>query len=257
MQGWSESVHFYILEGGLCRARFISLPFHPWVSDVDYPGFEFVYIHCCEQGSQFRTITNRMQTVQILTRLEPFNRIYTVCAGIRAEEMLTLPSQQTDRDTFVNGADPDETARNEPSHQDLHCLQLCYWFLTEIPFRNNECVQIKIWKSPFQKFRREKVKLSVIGINVYRETTNKPFASFSREIYISYHQETSENTNQAVYLAWVWPWSSKRSDIVYRWLENALMKLDGCTGHSRFPPLHDCFIFISHYWMQTLQMMAM
>ena len=26
------------------------------------------------------------------------------------------------KDLFTNSADPDETARNEPSHQDLHCL---------------------------------------------------------------------------------------------------------------------------------------
>ena len=30
--------------------------------------------------------------------------------------------------TMVNSVDPDETARNEPSHLDLHCLhRYCFW----------------------------------------------------------------------------------------------------------------------------------
>ena len=28
---------------------------------------------------------------------------------------------------MANSIDPDETAHNEPSHQDLHCLQNMYW----------------------------------------------------------------------------------------------------------------------------------
>ena len=35
---------------------------------------------------------------------------------------LTLSSLQTNTDTFANSADLDETARNEPSHVDLHYL---------------------------------------------------------------------------------------------------------------------------------------
>ena len=46
-------------------------------------------------------------------------------------------------DTFANSADPDETALNKPSHQDLHCLQ----FLTEAPICNIGCVQMQRWKS--------------------------------------------------------------------------------------------------------------
>ena len=55
---------------------------------------------------------------------------------------LTLSSLQTNMDTFVNSVDPDETAHNEPSHQDLHCLPFYYLLLTETLFvtmdRNSE-----------------------------------------------------------------------------------------------------------------------
>ena len=40
--------------------------------------------------------------------------------------ILTLSSLQINTDTFANSADPDEMARYEPSHQDLHCLPLCF-----------------------------------------------------------------------------------------------------------------------------------
>ena len=43
---------------------------------------------------------------------------------------LTTSNLQTNTDTFANSVDPDETARNEPSQQNLHCLRLCYWFYT-------------------------------------------------------------------------------------------------------------------------------
>ena len=39
---------------------------------------------------------------------------------------LTLSASQTKPDTSSNSIDPDETAHNESSHQDLHCLQ--FWF---------------------------------------------------------------------------------------------------------------------------------
>ena len=40
-----------------------------------------------------------------------------------------LPALQTKPDTFTNIVDPDETARNEPSNQDLHCSPFWFWFL--------------------------------------------------------------------------------------------------------------------------------
>ena len=35
---------------------------------------------------------------------------------------------QTKTDTCANSVDPDKTAHNEPSHQDLHCLPFCLFF---------------------------------------------------------------------------------------------------------------------------------
>ena len=32
---------------------------------------------------------------------------------------------------FANSVDPDETAHDDLSHQDLHCLPLCFDFLTD------------------------------------------------------------------------------------------------------------------------------
>ena len=39
--------------------------------------------------------------------------------------VLTLSALQTKIDSFANSVDPDETAHNEPSHLDLHCLPFC------------------------------------------------------------------------------------------------------------------------------------
>ena len=44
------------------------------------------------------------------------------------DNALTLTSLQTCTDTFANSADPDKTARYEPSHQDQHCLPFCFFF---------------------------------------------------------------------------------------------------------------------------------
>ena len=41
------------------------------------------------------------------------------------DENLTFSFRQTNTDNFENGADHDEKARNEPSHQDLHFLLSC------------------------------------------------------------------------------------------------------------------------------------
>ena len=45
--------------------------------------------------------------------------------------------------TYANSLDPDETARNEPSHQDLDCLPVGSEFLTGIPICNNGLVKIQ------------------------------------------------------------------------------------------------------------------
>ena len=39
--------------------------------------------------------------------------------------LLTLLTIQTKRDAFAHCVYPDETAHNEPSHLDLHCLPFC------------------------------------------------------------------------------------------------------------------------------------
>ena len=39
-----------------------------------------------------------------------------------------LLSARKPKDTCGNSVDLDETARNEPSHQDLHCLPYCFCF---------------------------------------------------------------------------------------------------------------------------------
>ena len=40
--------------------------------------------------------------------------------------LLALSAWQTKTDSFAKSVDPDETAHNEPSHQDLCCLPFCF-----------------------------------------------------------------------------------------------------------------------------------
>ena len=57
----------------------------------------------------------------------------------------------TQTDTFASIADSDETARHQPSHQDLHCLPFCFWlfywitYLEKLTFPNsiNERVYLR------------------------------------------------------------------------------------------------------------------
>ena len=53
-------------------------------------------------------------------------------APVSCPVTITLPALQTKIDTCANSVDPDETAHNEPSHQDLHCLPLSigFWLAT-------------------------------------------------------------------------------------------------------------------------------
>ena len=50
----------------------------------------------------------------------------SICNLIAA--CLNLPVLQIKTGTFANNVDPDETAHNEPSHQDLHCLLFTFLF---------------------------------------------------------------------------------------------------------------------------------
>ena len=43
-------------------------------------------------------------------------------------DIFTLLTLQTSAETFEDSADPDETARNKPSHQDLHSVLFWFWF---------------------------------------------------------------------------------------------------------------------------------
>ena len=48
--------------------------------------------------------------------------------------ILILSSLQINMDIFANSVDPDERARNEPSHQDLHYLPFYHCFLIKSIF---------------------------------------------------------------------------------------------------------------------------
>ena len=49
----------------------------------------------------------------------------------------TLTSLQTQTDTFANSVDPNKTARNEPSHPDLHSLPFYFGFCAYTPIFDN------------------------------------------------------------------------------------------------------------------------
>ena len=53
--------------------------------------------------------------------------LFPVCQFCMVITMSTL-ARQTKTDTCANSVDPDETTRNEPSHQALHCLPFCFFF---------------------------------------------------------------------------------------------------------------------------------
>ena len=66
------------------------------------------------------------------------------------QHSLTVSSLQTNMKIFAKSVDPDQTAHNELSQEDLHCLPFCNYFLSETPIQNNESVQIQRWKSLLQ-----------------------------------------------------------------------------------------------------------
>ena len=88
---------------------------------------------------------------------------------------LNLFSQADPNQHRVNNVDSDETAPNEASHQDLHCLPFClfyyyyYYYLyflsfficlfwTEIAFCINGQGQTQEWENPLGKRRYEMLK---------------------------------------------------------------------------------------------------
>ena len=60
-------------------------------------------------------------------------------------------------EAWANSADPDEMAHNEPSHQDLHYLPLCFSIYTKPTIFNNGLVQIQRWKRALQEVRVEEL----------------------------------------------------------------------------------------------------
>ena len=104
----------------------------------------------------FTERTSRV-VAQLFFIITSYNNTYITRQSCRL--YLTVPSLQTNTDTFANSVDPDEMARNKWSHQDLHGPPFCSWFLTETPICNNGCVQTQRWKSPLQKLWGEWVKI--------------------------------------------------------------------------------------------------
>ena len=50
----------------------------------------------------------------------------------KVSKYLIHSALQTQTDNFANSKDPDETAGNKQSHQDLHCLPFCFCFLLNL-----------------------------------------------------------------------------------------------------------------------------
>ena len=53
------------------------------------------------------------------------------------------PLSPAEQNVFANSVDPDETAHNEPSHQDLHCLPFCFDFWLRPLFRTMVRIRFK------------------------------------------------------------------------------------------------------------------
>ena len=82
---------------------------------------------------------------------------------VRWSIILTLLVMQTKTYTFANSTDLLETARNEPSHQDLHYLPFfLLLILNDTPICNSGHVRIQSWKSPLQNLRGERVNALLI-----------------------------------------------------------------------------------------------
>ena len=61
-------------------------------------------------------------------RVHPVNTVCHASKIVNVTYILTLSTLYTKTDAFANSVEPDETAHNEPSHQDLHCLQFYFDF---------------------------------------------------------------------------------------------------------------------------------
>ena len=68
---------------------------------------------------------------------------------------------QTKTSTFAKSADPDEMARNEPSHQDLHCLPFCFNFTLEPLFASGDKSKFKDGRVHFRNSDVKGLRLSL------------------------------------------------------------------------------------------------
>ena len=73
--------------------------------------------------------------------------------------LFNLFSSANQKQFLTNSADNDETAHNEPSHQDLHCLLFCSDFWLRPLFGIMVLTRFKDRKRLLQKLRDERVKL--------------------------------------------------------------------------------------------------
>ena len=99
--------------------------------------------------------------------------------------MFTLSSLQTNSDIIPNSTDPDKTAHNEPSHQDLQSLQLCYWLLTEPLFAIMDVSTFRV------HFRN-------LGLKRLKPTTNHSNLDtvLNLWVFLLFYQTTEEPTQQ-------------------------------------------------------------
>ena len=88
-----------------------------------------------EPGYSFPTrLYERPKKIQISLQAFRINILFSSDTGAFYCEKRghsTLSSLQINMNTSANSVDPDETARNEPSYQDIYCLSLYYWLLTK------------------------------------------------------------------------------------------------------------------------------
>ena len=74
---------------------------------------------------------NRDCFILMVVILDKRKNYFCLCAAISArthKAASTFSALNMETDTCASSVDPDETARNEPSHQDLPCLPFFFFF---------------------------------------------------------------------------------------------------------------------------------
>ena len=67
-------------------------------------------------------ILKRVPRFERSCRREELSFFFSIYLFLTTITIFTLSFLQTNTRTFVNSTDPDETVREEPSQQDLHCF---------------------------------------------------------------------------------------------------------------------------------------